>query len=78
MVGKLSLSEKDELNKLGNTIEIVGETPELESMFGNKKVTQIRKSLLDKGFIKKIDTDSRGITTIDLSDKGWNWYHAKG
>ena len=69
--------EKDELNKIGNTIDIMGEKVELESMFGNKRVTELRKSLLDKKYLRRTKTKDN-ITFITLSKNGWNWYYAKG
>jgi hypothetical protein len=84
MMKKLKLNplEKIELNKIGNTESIMGEKTELKSMFGNPKITALRKSLLRKGFLKKITpitlTDGTKVERVTLSKLGLNWYYAKG
>ncbi len=72
-VPELSPEEKSELNKIGNTEDLMGEKSTEESLFGNIKITQLRKSLIQKGYLKR---QSNGYVTP--TTKGWNWYFAKG
>jgi len=79
---RLTFLEKNELNKIGNTEAIMGEKTELESMFGNPRVTALCKSLLQKGYLRKIKpiilTDGTKVERVTLSKGGWDWYYAKG